>query len=221
VTGGTSQRRADAHGRRAYPVAKRALDLVLAAGMLLVLAPLLTLTWALVRWRLGSPVMFRQARAGRDCVPFVLTKFRTMRDAVSADGEPLPDEARMTPFGDMLRRTSIDELPSLIHVLRGEMSFVGPRPLPVSYLPLYSAEQQLRHTVPPGLTGWAQVNGRNAVDWDERFALDVWYVRNASFALDLKILLLTVKVVLSRRGVSAPGQATMSRFTGSSPRPPV
>lgn len=202
---------------RIYLVAKRTLDLILAGGGLIVFSPVIAVVALLVRWHLGSRVLFRQARAGRDCETFVLIKFRSMRDAVSPTGEAMPDDERLTRLGRVLRRTSLDELPSLMNVLRGEMSIVGPRPLPLDYMPLYSAEQQRRHLVLPGLTGWAQVHGRNAVDWGDRLALDAWYVQHQSFALDLRILMRTVKVVLSGRGVSAPGQATMTRFTGLAP----
>jgi lipopolysaccharide/colanic/teichoic acid biosynthesis glycosyltransferase len=194
---------------------KRLLDIVVSASMLVLLAPFLILLAALVRSRLGSPVLFRQIRPGRDGRPFMMVKFRTMRDARDAAGNPLPDSERLTPFGGFLRSTSLDELPELFNVLKGDMSLVGPRPLLMEYLPLYSPEQARRHEVRPGVTGWAQVNGRNALSWDEKFALDVWYVDNRSIWLDVKILVLTAYKVLKRSGISAEGEATMPRFTGA------
>jgi lipopolysaccharide/colanic/teichoic acid biosynthesis glycosyltransferase len=169
----------------------------------------------LVRVKLGSPVFFRQTRPGKDGEPFQMVKFRTMLDAVNKDGKPLPDDQRMTRFGSFLRSASLDELPELWNVLKGDMSLVGPRPLLLEYLPLYSKEQYRRHEVRPGVTGWAQVNGRNAISWEDKFRLDVWYVDNQSFWLDLKILLLTVKKVLVRDGIRGEGEATMSKFTGN------
>lgn len=196
-------------------IVKRVFDLLLVGvGLLLLALPLVVLAW-LVRRRLGSPIFFRQIRPGRHGVPFEMVKFRTMTDARGADGQLLPDEQRLTPFGRWLRSTSLDELPELWNVLKGDMSLVGPRPLLMEYLPLYSAEQARRHEVPPGVTGWAQINGRNALSWDEKFALDVWYVDHRSWALDIKILWLTVRKVLMREGISAAGEATMPRFTGS------
>ncbi len=195
---------------------KRAFDVAVAALMLLALLLPIGLIALLVRWRLGSPVLFCQLRPGRDGRPFEMMKFRTMTDACDAQGELLPDELRLTRFGRFLRASSLDELPELVNVLRGDMSLVGPRPLLMEYLPLYSAEQARRHAVRPGLTGWAQVNGRNALSWEEKFALDCWYVDHQSFWLDLRILLLTVKKVLVREGISAEGDVTMPRFTGSS-----
>jgi lipopolysaccharide/colanic/teichoic acid biosynthesis glycosyltransferase len=196
---------------------KRLFDLVVAAMALLLLAlPLLSLIW-LVRNKLGSPVFFRQPRPGRHGRPFHMVKFRTMNDERGPDGELLPDSVRLTPFGRFLRATSLDELPELWNVLKGDMSLVGPRPLLVEYLPLYSPEQARRHEVRPGITGWAQVNGRNALSWDDKFKLDVWYVDHRSLWLDVKILWLTVKKVLVREGISAAGEATMSKFTGSKP----
>lgn len=194
---------------------KRLLDIVVSASMLVLLAPFLILLAALVRSRLGSPVLFRQIRPGRDGRPFMMVKFRTMRDARDAAGNPLPDSERLTPFGGFLRSTSLDELPELFNVLKGDMSLVGPRPLLMEYLPLYSPEQARRHEVRPGVTGWAQVNGRNALSWDEKFALDVWYVDNRSIWLDVKILVLTAYKVLKRSGISAEGEVTMPRFTGA------
>lgn len=193
---------------------KRSLDLIVALTMLILTSPILIGTALLVRWRLGSPVLFKQERPGLAGKPFRLMKFRTMRDAVDADGRYLPDSERLTPFGRKLRATSLDELPSLLNVVRGEMSLVGPRPLLMQYLPLYSPEQARRHEVRPGLTGWAQVNGRNSLSWGQKFAHDTWYVENRSFALDLRILFLTVRKVLARDGIAAAGEATMPAFTG-------
>ncbi|EAP77329.1 putative UDP-galactose phosphate transferase [Roseovarius nubinhibens ISM] len=169
----------------------------------------------MIRREMGSPVFFRQTRPGRHGIPFEMVKFRTMRDAIDADGRPLPDAERLTKLGRFLRSSSLDELPELWNVLKGEMSLVGPRPLLMEYLPLYSPEQARRHEVRPGVTGWAQVNGRNAISWDEKFALDVWYVDNRSLWLDLKIIWLTIRKVVKREGISAAGEATMSRFTGT------
>ena len=194
---------------------KRLLDLVIAATSLLLLAPLLLLLALLIRLRLGTPVLFRQQRPGRHARPFMLLKFRTMTDARDAAGNPLPDAQRLTPFGRWLRATSLDELPELLNVVRGEMSLVGPRPLLMEYLPLYSAEQARRHLVRPGITGWAQINGRNALSWDARFKLDVWYVDHHNLWLDLKILWLTVWQVLRRKNIAAEGHATMPKFKGS------
>lgn len=194
---------------------KRLFDLVIAFFVLVVLFPVIVVITALVRMLLGKPVVFRQVRPGMHGKPFLMVKFRTMTDARDPAGNLLPDEARLTPFGRFLRSTSLDELPELWNVIKGDMSLVGPRPLLMEYLPLYSAEQAKRHEVRPGITGWAQVNGRNALSWEEKFALDVWYVDNQSFWLDIKILFLTVLCVVSRQGISAEGEATMSRFTGS------
>jgi lipopolysaccharide/colanic/teichoic acid biosynthesis glycosyltransferase len=194
---------------------KRALDVIGASVALVVLSPLLALVALGVRVRMGSPVLFRQERPGRGGRPFVMTKFRTMTDRRAPDGALLADADRLTRFGRFLRRTSIDELPELLNVVRGDMSLVGPRPLLMEYLPLYSAEQARRHEVRPGITGWAQVNGRNAVTWDEKFALDVWYVDHRSTRLDLEILGKTVAQVFSGDGISAPGHATMEPFRGS------
>ncbi|WP_302471829.1 sugar transferase [Pseudomonas fakonensis] len=171
----------------------------------------------LIRRRLGSPVLFTQVRPGLGGKPFKMVKFRTMRDAVDSQGNALPDDQRMTPFGSFLRATSLDELPELWNVIKGEMSLVGPRPLLMEYLPLYSAEQYRRHEVRPGVTGWAQINGRNALSWEDKFKLDVWYVANRSFWLDLKIIFLTLKKVVRRDGISAAGEATMSKFSGNRP----
>ena len=193
---------------------KRLFDITAAlAALLLLCLPLLALT-LLVRRKLGSPVLFRQVRPGLHGQPFEMVKFRSMTDARGADGALLPDAVRLTPFGRFLRASSLDELPELWNVLKGEMSLVGPRPLLMEYLPLYSPQQARRHEVRPGITGWAQVNGRNALGWDEKFKLDVWYVDHRSLWLDIKILWLTVKKVLVREGISAAGEATMPRFTG-------
>ncbi|BDX20531.1 sugar transferase [Halopseudomonas aestusnigri] len=194
---------------------KRAFDIVAAGCALLLLAPVIGyVAWQISR-KMGSPVLFRQVRPGLNGQPFEMIKFRTMKDALDAAGNPLPDAERLTPFGQFLRSSSLDELPELWNVLKGDMSLVGPRPLLMEYLPLYSAEQARRHEVRPGLTGWAQVNGRNALSWEEKFKLDVWYVDNQSLWLDIKVLFLTVKKVLVRDGISAEGEATMSKFTGS------
>jgi lipopolysaccharide/colanic/teichoic acid biosynthesis glycosyltransferase len=194
---------------------KRLFDFVAALLGLAVLALPLLLLALLIRRKLGSPVLFRQVRPGLHGQPFEMVKFRTMTDERGADGALLPDAVRLTPFGRFLRSSSLDELPELWNVLKGEMSLVGPRPLLMEYLPLYSPQQYRRHEVRPGVTGWAQVNGRNAISWEEKFALDVWYVEHQSFGLDVKILLLTVKKVFIKDGISAAGQATMSKFTGS------
>ena len=195
---------------------KRLFDVVASACALLLLAlPLLVVIW-MVRRKLGSPVFFTQMRPGLHGKPFEMVKFRTMTDARGPDGALLPDADRLTPFGRFLRATSLDELPELWNVLKGDMSLVGPRPLLMEYLPLYSPEQARRHAVRPGVTGWAQVNGRNTLSWDDKFKLDVWYVDHRSLWLDLKILWLTVRKVLVREGISAAGEATMGKFTGSS-----
>jgi len=194
---------------------KRPLDAVLATLLLVALSPLLLGLALAVRIALGRPVLFRQRRPGLGGAPFEILKFRTMRDALDALGAPLPDAERLTRLGRFLRATSLDELPELVNVLRGEMSLVGPRPLLLEYLPRYSSEERRRHDVRPGITGWAQVHGRNAVRWDERFRLDVWYVDHLGFALDLRILLRTVGLVLRRQGISARGHATMPPFQGS------
>ena len=194
---------------------KRAFDLVVAGVGLVMCSPLLLLVAAVVRVTMGSPVLFRQVRPGRDGRGFELLKFRTMTDRRGADGALLPDADRLTGIGRMLRRTSLDELPELVNVLRGDMSLVGPRPLLMEYLELYTPEQARRHEVRPGITGWAQVNGRNATTWEERFAHDRYYVDHRSMRLDLHILKRTVAHVVSGAGVSEPGEATMTRFTGS------
>lgn len=194
---------------------KRIFDLVLILVALPFWLPLLVLLWLVVRVKLGSPVFFRQKRAGKDGKPFEIIKFRTMSDLRDESGNLLPDSERLTGFGERMRSLSLDELPELLNVIRGEMSLVGPRPLPVVYLDRYNPEQARRHERLPGITGWAQVNGRNLVDWDERFRLDVWYVDNSGILLDLKILWKTVATVLFRKGISAEGVATMHEFMGS------
>ncbi|MDP4546854.1 sugar transferase [Marinobacter sp. MDS2] len=194
---------------------KRAFDVVVSGGALLVLFPLLMILAVVVASKLGRPVLFSQSRPGLGGKPFRMVKFRTMTDQRDANGELLPDSERMTGFGRFLRSTSLDELPELWNVLKGDMSLVGPRPLLMSYLSLYSEEQYRRHDVRPGVTGWAQINGRNAISWEEKFKLDVWYVDHRSFWLDLKILFLTVKKVLVRDGISGEGEVTMAPFTGS------
>ncbi len=194
---------------------KRSIDILAAAlALLLLAAPLLALIW-LVRRKLGRPALFRQMRPGLHGRPFQMIKLRSMTEARGPDGALLPDAERLTPFGRFLRGTSLDELPELWNVLTGDMSLVGPRPLLMEYLPLYSPEQARRHALRPGITGWAQVNGRNALSWEEKFKLDVWYVDHRSLGLDLKILWLTVRKVLAREGISAADQATMPKFTGS------
>ncbi len=193
---------------------KRLFDILVAALLLLLILPLMLVTALAVRWALGVPVLLRQKRPGLDGMPFEFFKFRTMTEERDDAGGLLPDERRLTSFGRWLRMTSLDELPQLFNVLKGDMSLVGPRPLLMEYLPLYSPLQARRHEVRPGITGWAQVNGRNALSWDERFRLDVWYVDNCSLLLDLRILLLTVLRVFQARGIAQPGQATMTRFTG-------
>jgi lipopolysaccharide/colanic/teichoic acid biosynthesis glycosyltransferase len=199
------------------PAAKRLLDrllIYLAAPLLL---PLLLILTVLVRLKLGSPVFFRQTRPGLGGQPFSLVKFRTMTDARDSQGALLPDAARLTAFGRFLRAASLDELPELANVLRGEMSLVGPRPLLMQYLPRYSPEQARRHDVLPGITGWAQIHGRNALTWEEKFRLDVWYVDHWSLALDIRILLTTLAKVVRREGISQPGHATAAEFMGSHP----
>ncbi len=196
---------------------KRALDLLLASTGLVIVSPLLAIIGFCVRLCYGSPAIFRQKRPGLKGAPFMLLKFRTMSDKRDATGALLPDAERLTRLGRFLRSTSLDELPELINVLKGEMSLVGPRPLMMEYLPRYSTEQARRHDVKPGITGWAQVNGRNALTWEQKFALDVWYVDNQSLWLDLKILVKTLWIVLKREGVSAENHATMPEFRGTPP----
>ncbi|WP_314296026.1 sugar transferase [Acinetobacter schindleri] len=194
---------------------KRALDIVIASTALLLLSPLYLFVAYKVRKNLGSPVLFRQVRPGLHGKPFEMIKFRSMKDAVDENGNPLPDSERLTPFGQMLRSSSLDEMPELWNVIKGEMSIVGPRPLLMEYLPLYNSQQAKRHNVRPGMTGHAQVNGRNAISWEEKFKLDTWYVENQSLWLDFKIMLKTVKKVLAKDDISAEGEATMTKFTGT------
>ncbi|EWG98229.1 sugar transferase [Halomonas sp. BC04] len=196
---------------------KRLFDIIAALCSLVILAPVILVVTLLIRWRLGAPVLFRQARPGLHGKPFEIVKFRTMLDPHDKDGNTLPDEQRMTRLGTLLRSTSLDELPELWNVLKGEMSLVGPRPLLMEYLPLYSKEQYRRHEVRPGVTGWAQVKGRNTLTWDEKFKFDVWYVDNRTFWLDIRILLLTIRKVLQREGISGHGHVTMAPFTGNRP----
>lgn len=196
-------------------IIKRILDIVLSLVLIILLSPLLLVLYLLCKLILGSPALFQQNRPGKDEKIFTLFKFRSMTDAKDENGELLPDGLRLTGFGKFLRKTSLDELPELINILKGDMSFVGPRPLLIQYLPRYNKEQGRRHEVRPGLTGWAQVNGRNAISWEEKFKLDVWYVDHWSLWLDLKIIALTLKVVLMRSGISAEGEATIGEFQGS------
>jgi sugar transferase EpsL len=196
---------------------KRFCDFFAALLLLVVTMPAMLVITLLVRFKLGAPVLFRQVRPGLYCRPFTVLKFRTMRDAHDVHGQPLPDDRRLTAFGKALRKLSLDELPQLINVLRGDMSLVGPRPLLMEYLPLYSPQQARRHNVRPGITGWAQVNGRNALSWNEKFALDVWYVDHQSFMLDMKILWLTFLNIIRPRGISQAGHVTMPKFTGNKP----
>jgi sugar transferase EpsL len=198
-----------------YHHLKLSLDRLTALCFLLMLSPLLVITAALVFVQLGAPVLFVQQRPGYRGQPFWLIKYRTMSNHRDATGALLPDAQRVTPFGRWLRATSIDELPELINILRGEMSFIGPRPLLMQYLPLYSPEQARRHDVKPGFSGWAQINGRNALSWEEKFRLDVWYVEHQGFWLDLRIFLITIWKVIRRDGINAAGEATMPLFTGS------
>lgn len=194
---------------------KRLIDFSAAFFFLLISLPFFVIICILVRILLGSPILFTQVRPGYMGIPFKMYKFRTMTDAHSPDGHLLPDHLRLTSFGKFLRSTSLDELPELINVVKGDMSLVGPRPLLMEYLPLYTKEQYRRHELKPGITGWAQVNGRNAISWEEKFKLDVWYIDNHSFGLDLKIIIMTIKNVLLRKDISAAGQATMEKFKGS------
>lgn len=194
---------------------KRVLDIAIASTALVILSPVYAFVAYKVRKNLGSPVLFRQVRPGLYGQPFEMIKFRSMKDAVDVQGNPLPDSERLTSFGKMLRSSSLDEMPELWNVIKGEMSIVGPRPLLTEYLPLYNAEQAKRHNVRPGMTGHAQVNGRNTISWEEKFKLDTWYVENQSLWLDFKIMLKTVQKVLSKEDISAEGEATMTKFTGS------
>ena len=192
-------------------------DFCVALAALVILSPVFVFLAMLVRWRLGSPVFFRQQRPGFNGKPFELLKFRTMRDEYGPDGKPIPDAERLGEFGQKLRSTSLDELPELWNVVCGDMSLVGPRPLLMEYLPLYTARQARRHAVRPGITGWAQVNGRNAINWKRKFELDVWYVEHRSFALDIRILVMTMVNVFRRAGISQEGHVTAEKFTGEKP----
>ena len=194
---------------------KRLFDIIIASIALILLSPLYAIVFYKVKKNLGSPVLFRQVRPGLHGKPFEMIKFRTMKDAVDEQGNPLPDSERLTPFGRMLRSSSLDEMPELWNVIKGDMSIVGPRPLLMEYLPLYSPEQAKRHLVRPGMTGYAQVNGRNAISWEEKFKLDTWYVENQSVWLDFKIMLKTVKKVLAKDDINEAGEVTMTKFTGT------
>ena len=198
-----------------YKFLKRLIDVICSLIGLILFSPILLVVALLVRINLGSPIFFTQNRLGKDGKEFKMIKFRTMKDGVDKFGELLPDEERLTKFGKILRSTSLDELPELINVLKGDMTLVGPRPLLVEYKELYSERQFIRHEVYPGITGWAQINGRNAISWNERFELDVWYVDNISFLLDMKILVMTILKVIKRDGINEQGQASMSKFTGN------
>ena len=204
--------------KKIYFTVKRAFDFTAALAGLIVLAPLLFLLAALVRFKMGSPVLFKQGRPGLYGKIFTIYKFRTMTDERDEEGALLPDGERLTPFGKFLRSSSLDELPELFNVLKGDMSLVGPRPLLAEYLPRYSPFQARRHEVRPGITGWAQVNGRNALSWEDKFACDVWYADNLSLATDLKILGMTLWKIIKREGISQEGQATMTEFTGAETR---
>ena len=199
------------------PLVKRLMDIALTVPAIIILSPLMILVAIFIAWQHGYPILFRQKRPGLHGEIFTIYKFRTMRGLVNNQGHPLPDTRRLTKLGKFLRSTSLDELPELINVLKGEMSLVGPRPLLIEYLPLYNTEQARRHTVLPGITGWAQVHGRNALTWQEKFNLDVWYVDHWSLWLDIKIIGLTIIKVLRREGISQPGQATAEIFTGNPP----
>ncbi|MCH7312335.1 sugar transferase [Acinetobacter sp. ANC 4805] len=198
---------------------KRLLDVVIASIALVILSPLYIFVAYKVKKNLGSPVLFRQVRPGLDGLPFEMIKFRTMKDAFDEQGNPLPDSERLTHFGKMLRSTSLDEMPELWNVIKGDMSVVGPRPLLMEYLPLYNKEQAKRHNVRPGMTGHAQVNGRNAISWEQKFKLDTWYVENRSIWLDFKIMLQTVKKVIAKDDINETGEATMTKFMGSKTEP--
>lgn len=193
---------------------KRIFDIVGAGVSLFLLLPILVIIGFLIYYQMGSPILFKQIRPGLLGKPFTMIKFRTMREAFDSDGYPLPDSERLTRLGSFLRATSLDEVPELWNVLKGDMSLVGPRPLLMEYLHLYSDDQARRHNVRPGLTGWAQINGRNAIAWEDKFTLDLWYLENRSFLLDLKILFLTVVKIIRRSDISAPNEATMPKFTG-------
>jgi lipopolysaccharide/colanic/teichoic acid biosynthesis glycosyltransferase len=196
-------------------LAKRFFDLIIATLLLLLMMPIWSILWLIIRWQFGNPVFFIQNRPGFQGELFPMIKFRSMIDIRDEAGNLLPDEKRLTALGRFLRSTSLDELPELLNVLKGDMSLVGPRPLLVRYLDLYTPKQMRRHDVIPGITGWAQVNGRNSLSWEEKFALDLWYVENQSFWLDLKIILLTIVKILKREGISQPGHVTIQPFTGS------
>jgi lipopolysaccharide/colanic/teichoic acid biosynthesis glycosyltransferase len=198
---------------------KRCFDVVVGSSALAILSPVLLAVAVLVRLQLGRPVLFRQVRPGLNARPFEIIKFRTMRDARGADGRVLPDSERLTPFGRFLRSTSLDELPELWNVIRGQMSLVGPRPLLMDYLPFYNPEQARRHEVRPGITGWAQVNGRNAISWEQKFSLDLWYVEHRGLWVDVKVLALTVLKIIKRDGINSSADETMPRFTGSGDLP--
>lgn len=195
---------------------KRVMDIIGASLGLVLLSPLIAVLALMIRRNLGSPILFRQIRPGKKGAPFEMIKFRSMRNANNTSGIALPDAERISPFGATLRSTSLDELPELWNVLKGDMSLVGPRPLLMEYLPLYSQRQARRHEVRPGITGWAQINGRNSISWPDRLEMDVWYVENRSFALDCRIIALTIKKVVIREGISADGEATMPKFKGES-----
>lgn len=201
--------------RNISTVTKRILDIIGSLTGLVILSPVFLVVYGLVLLNMSTPVLFKHPRAGRNGVAFTLYKFRTMTDTKDEEGNLLPDADRLTPFGKMLRRTSLDELPQLMNVLEGDMTLVGPRPLLLEYVPLYSKEQAKRLTVKPGITGWAQINGRNSLSWEEKFKLDVWYVENWNLLLDLKILFLTFGNVFQRKGISQEGHVTMERFRGS------
>ena len=194
---------------------KRIIDITIASTALILLSPVYLIVAHKVKKNLGSPVLFRQVRPGLNGKPFEMIKFRTMKDALDAEGNPLPDSERLTPFGKMLRATSLDEMPELWNVIKGDMSIVGPRPLLMEYLALYNEQQAKRHNVRPGITGYAQVNGRNAISWEKKFELDTWYVENQSLWLDFKIMLKTIKKVIAKDDISAEGETTMTKFTGT------
>ena len=196
---------------------KRLFDLAVSIVCLILLLPIMPLVAVLIRLKLGTPIMFTQERPGLNGKPFVLYKFRTMTDGRDENGELLPDHLRLTSFGKWLRKLSLDEVPQLFNVIKGDMSLIGPRPLLTEYLSLYTDEQAKRHHVKPGMTGWAQINGRNAITWEEKFKLDVWYVENQSFLLDLKIVLLTIKKIITSEGISNKNHVTMPKFGGESP----
>ena len=194
---------------------KRLLDITISFTLLILSFPIMTIIAISIRITMGSPVLFRQKRPGQYGIPFYLYKFRTMEFLLDEQGELLPDQFRLTSFGKFLRKYSLDELPQFINVIKGNMSLVGPRPLLLEYLPLYTKEQRVRHNVKPGITGWAQVNGRNAVTWEERFEMDTWYVENRTISLDLKILFLTMSKVIRKEGITHQNHETMKKFTGT------